>query len=405
MRLLSRAALVLILFLIPQAALAGHQLENGFPVELVSAAKDVRPQSLGIAWSGSVYGIVFDDYASEKNKTGSFFMVVRPDGKVISGPVRLSKKKYGSHPKIAWTDGDFMVLHQAGKKLKGGGFKIKYYLARFNSAGNKLGENTLDATPGSELYGIHNKLVWNGKELGIFMLADIYKENLYSVLAFCKADAKGVPGKSKAISTKFDQAGDVIWDGSRYVLFGVHRLSYESSKQVPSARIMLIDGEGEVIDTQYYKKIASADEFLGASIVATHKKNVYLLAFGTLSANVGVSPTAHLSDVYATQLRISGGKYKGFKPQNITKGMSDDWSFPTILRDGKKYYFTANLGTAGCDFAFAEMSLNGKIASKPVEYMVLRPTAGAAPPYPVMSGKVCGIVFVDGALMLHRVKP
>ena len=405
MRLLSLATLAIALLFIPQAALAGHELENGFPVELVNAAKEARPQGLDIAWSGSVYGIVYDDYWWNKKKTGCYFMVVDADGKVVRGPVRLSKKQHGLDPKITWAGNAFAVLHPAGKQLAKYKWDLKYYLTRFNEKGKKLSERTLVVIPGNELYADYGHLVWNGKELGIFLLADHEDKNLYTVLTFCSVNAKGVPGESKVISVKYDQASDVIWDGNRYVFLGMHRYTYDGSEQVPTARIILIDSDGEVITTRYFEGIALADEFRGASIVATHKKNVYLIAFSTLRPGSQTSPPTHWYDVYTTQVRIVGSKFSRFNPKNASQKMSDHWSFPTLVRDGRNYYLTANLGLAGCDFAFAKVNLKGKITSKPVQHSAPRPACGAAPPYPVMAGNFCGIIFVESTLMMHKIKP
>ncbi|HUX05763.1 MAG TPA: hypothetical protein VMX35_00485 [Acidobacteriota bacterium] len=374
------------------------------PLALVKAAKEPRGQSLDIAWSGSVFGIVYDDYWHDKNKTGSFFMVVDSNGKTLFGPKRLAKKQYGTEPKIEWMGDSFAIVHTAGKKT-GGNWHLKYYLARYSTTGKKLSEYTLDGIPGLDWYGNHTRMQWTGSELGIFYVADPPEEGILKLI-FCKAEADGAPSAGRIIHDYFFTGSDAIWDGGRFVYFGLSMVDEETSQQdKPTAVIMTLDRDGNITSQKKYNDFIYGGFFQGASLIPLPKKNLYLLAFGVAKAGAPPPISNHWYDVYTTQLKIAGGKFSRFLPKNATMKKTGSWSFPTMHRDGKKSYITALLGNAGSSLAFAKMSARGGIKSGPIEFRRPEPACGACPPYSAWGGRECGIVWVYGDLLFNIAIP
>ena len=399
----SCVALSFLLFSAP--AVAEHTFKFDGPVELVRPGKEPRGQSLGIAWSGSVFGVVYDSYWWDKKKSGSFFMIVDKDGNKVFGPVKLSKKQHSADPKIVWAGDAFAVLHCAGKKM-GKQWALNYYLARFNEKGKKLSENKLDGIPEDINYPIYSKMFWTGKDIGIFYLAKLPVTNRSFTMSFCKADSQGLPGKSVQIYDYVHFNFDVAWDGRRYVYVGTSTTEWETGTETSAATLMVLDTDGNVSARKTFTGFALVDFYQGISVIPTHKKNVFLVAIAIVRPGNSVAPgSAHWIDLYTTQLKVKDGKFFRFSPKNVTQSLTDSWSFPTLLRDGKNYYFTALLGTAGSSFAFARMNARGKVTSKPLEFQRPRPVCGCLPPYPVWAGKECGVVFVYGGVQFNVIRP
>ncbi len=397
----SVVALVLV-FAVPLSAQKRFKFDE--PVALVKATKEPRGQSLDIAWNGSVFGIVYDDYWHDKNKTGSFFMVVDRDGKTLYGPKRLSRKQYGTDPKIEWMGNSFAIVHTAGKKT-GSKWRLKYYLARYDTAGKKLSEHTLDGIPGLDWYGNHTRMQWTGNELGVFYVADPPEGGIL-YLCFSKVGADGVPSTSKIIYDYFFTESDAIWDSGRFVYFGLSMVDEETSQQdKPTAVIMTLDRDGTITSQKKYNDFVYGGFFQGASLIPLPKKNLYLLAFGVAIASAPPPAAGHWYDLYTTQLRISGGKYSRFLPKNSSLKKTESWSFPTMHQDGKKCYITALLGNAGSSLAFAKMSARGGIKPNSIEFRRPEPPCGACPPYSAWAGKECGIVWVYGDLLFNIAIP
>lgn len=392
--------------LISVSLCAQHQFKFGDPITLVTANKEPRGQSMGIAWSGSVYGVVYDDYWWNKTKTGTYFLIVDPSGKRVFGPKRLSKKQMGMDPKIVWAGDAFAILHPAGTK-KGDDCDYNYYLARYSTAGKRLSEHTLDGIPSNDNDPIYGTLVWTGTDIGIFYYGDLKSENIWMSHMFCRADSSGVPGKSVEISQKMYSQLDVIWDGKQYVFLGAQTVGSGKS-ETHEVRLFTLDADGNITTDQLYKDFTDIDFFQGVAIVQSHKKNKYLIAIGVVRPDTGaLPPNAHWIDLYTTLVKIRKGKVSRFSPKNVTSRLADDWSFPTLHRDGKNYYVTALNGTAGSCFAFAKMNAKGKIVSNPLTFVRPKPACGACPPYSAWDAKhkECGIAFIHGSLDFNIAKP
>jgi hypothetical protein len=112
----------------------------------------------------------------------------------------------------------------------------------------------------------------------------------------------------------------------------------------------------------------------------------------------------HWYDVYAATIKVRKGKFKSLKPRIISLNQPYDWSFPTLLRDGKNYYITAMLTASGCSNAFARINAKGKIISSPLMRMVPGPGCGAWPPYPALAGKECAWVFCEGGVYFQIIR-
>ena len=398
--------IVLSLVLLPASLAAQHQFKFNDPVELVKAIKEPRGQSLGIAWSGSVYGIVYDDYWWNKTRTGCYFLIVDPNGKTVFGPKRLSKKQNGMDPKIVWAGNAFAVLHPAGVK-KGDDTDYKYYLARYSEAGKKLSEYELDGAPATDNDPIYCKLVWTGADIGIFYYGGIEDRNIRNSHLFCRADSAGVPGRSIKIMQDFYANLDIIWDGKQYVFLGAQPYGTGKGKWT-EVRILALDADGKITADAMYKDFIPIDFFQGVSLVQSHKKNRYLCTIGVVRTDSAPGATeAHWIDIYAALVRIRKGKITRFSPKNVTLGMSDSWSFQTVHRDGKKYYVTALLGVTGSSFAFARMNGKGRIISTPLELHLPRPACGCMPPYSAWDAKrkECGVAFIYEGLLFEIAKP
>jgi hypothetical protein len=381
-----------------------HQFKFDDPVKLVPTSREPRGQSLGIAWSGSVYAIVYDDYWWNKNKTGTYFLIVDANGKKVFGPKKLAKKQMGMDPKIVWAGDAFAILHPAGIK-KGDETDYKYYLARYSTSGKKLSEYELDGIPTDDNSAIYCKLVWTGTDIGIFYYGDIPDKNIWSCHLFCKADSAGVPGKSVQILYHLYGILDVIWDGNRYLFLGAQVFG-SGDEATHEVRIIVLDSEGNITTDQTYTDFTDIDFFQGVSIVQSHKKNKYLVAVGVVRPDdSALPPEAHWIDLYTTQVKVAGGNISGFNPKNVTASQKDDWSFPTLLRDGKNYYVTALLGTAGSCFGFAKMNAKGRIVSQPLDFQRPRPSCGCCPPYVAFGNKEVGVAFIYGDLYFNIVKP
>jgi hypothetical protein len=397
------AAALALLLLFPLTLTAQHKFKFDEPVTLVKAAKEPRPQGLDIAWSGSVFGIVYDDFWWNKDKTGSYFMIVDKDGKVIFGPKKLSKKQQSSEPKIAWMGDSFAIVHSAGTK-SGSDWNLNYYIARYSTKGKKLSEHALAGIPTFDWCGNMTCLAWTGDELGIFYVALSTQDNSLA-LFFARIGSAGLPSVDKEIYSYYYSECDAAWDGSRFVYLGVAETDYEGgAADVPTAKIMVVDRDGGITLENKYTNFAYAGFFQGVSILPLAKQNTYLIAFGVAIA--GAPPVAgHWYDVYTTQLKIAGGNFSRFAPKNASYKRPDSWTFPTLHRDGKNVYITSMVGGTGCDFAFAKMSARGSVRSKPLETHYPRPSCGAWPPYSVWAGKECAIIWVNGDLLFNIVEP
>jgi hypothetical protein len=404
MRSRALAAVIILLLLFPLTLLAQHKFKFEEPVTLVKAAKEPRPQGLDIAWNGSVYGIVYDDFWGGKSRTGSYFMVVDKDGKVLFGPKRLSSKQQSSEPKIKWIGDSFAVLHNAGTK-SGNNWILKNYIARYSANGKKLSEHTLAGIPTFDWCGDMTRMAWTGTELGVFYVALSTQDNSLAIY-FARVGADGVPTIDKEIYSYYYLECNAIWDGSRFIYLGVAATDYEEGEAgVPTAKFIVVDRDGNITNEKKYTNFAYAGFFQGVSIVPLAKKNTYLIALGVAIASTPPPAEGHWYDVYTTPLRIAGGQFSGFAPKNVSYKRTDSWTYPTLMRDGNKLYILSMVGNTGCDFAFAKMNTKGRIRSTPLEFHRPRPSCGAWPPYPAWAGKECGVIWVYNDLLFNVIQP
>jgi hypothetical protein len=394
----------LIILCLPGLVVAQHSYKFDSPKQIAGVKYDVRPQSLGIAWSGKVFGVVFDDYWYDKSSNTAYFMLVNKNGSSIAGPIKLARKQYVMDPRICWGDDSFLILYSAGRKKGKNSWKLNYYVIRFDEKGKKLSEEELDGIPWNDNTSLVTKMLWTGNAFHAVYLGNLKSANQYGAMLLCRISPEGIPEKSVVLLENIYYAWDVNWDGEQFIYADLFSLTEGARKT--QARFYIFDEDGKTVASQTFVTLIPADAYQGVSIIPTHRSNRYLMAFSVLRPSNNPGPTAmHWYDVYASTVKFRKGKIKGFSPRMTTLNQPYDWSFPTLHRDGKNYYITAMLTTSGCSNAFARTNAKGKIVSAPLMRMVPGPGCGAWPPYSVMAGKECAWVYCEGAVYFQIIKP
>ena len=353
------------LLLMPAAAQAQHKFKWTHPKTLVNYSQN--PENPDIAWDGHNFGIVYDNFYYNNASSAVYLILVNTDGNVVKGPIKISSKKYAFYAKIVWTGNTYGILYGAGTKV-GTQWSLRYYLARYNSSGNKLGERELTGDSDYYYYTRHSKLIWTGSEFAIFYYADPDKQSTYAseYPIFCKADANGNPGPVLAQYQNLFDSFDAIWNGKEFLVVGADAFRGYVSEGV--VQVLVLDKDGAIKQRKTVIGFAQMNNCEGTSITQIKGKK-YLVAVGNYRPEGAPATAAYnkTGDVYSSMIKVKKKSISGLDPKNVTKHEGENWISPKIYRVGKTNYLFATCGS-GCSYAFAKISDNGTITSNPLHY-------------------------------------
>ena len=336
-------------------AFADHQFKYANPIELVNSANN--PRYPEIAWSGSRYAIVYDDY-NRGSSSGAYLLLVDQNGNVVLGPKKISTRTYALCPKIIWSGSEFVILYAEGTSTD----NMNYYIERFNSSGYRISRNSLPGTC-LEYNPYYAKLIWMGnrKEFGIFYRA-IPPGDIRNYPLFCKVDSSGNPGQILQIYNSSLYYKDICWDGKRFVVFGGG--VFYSWYSVGVAQLLVLDGNGKqicngmgLVPIRYCYDVA---------LLPLKKKKTYLLAYSGYSDTGASAPAVNPDnryDYFTGQVKVKNKKVSNLNLKNTTKSLESGWTYPNGIIIGNKYYIA---GGHGCGIAFAQIDDKGRIIGSPL---------------------------------------
>jgi len=347
-------------------AFAQHQFKFANEKTLVPAGNS--PQNPEIAWDGTNFGIVYDDFDFGQSSSGVYFLIVNTNGQVVQGPIKINAKAFALYPKIVWTGSAYGILYTAGVK-SGTQFELKHYLARVNAGGNKLGENELVGDSTSSYYTQFAELLWSGSRYGIFYCADPKKTFTwaYEHPLFCTADASGKPSDVKQVYDSYIENFDVVWDGKNYVVACIG--SFSSWYKQGVVQVLVLDINGAVTKVKSVIGFAPVNSCAGASIVPIKKKNSYLLTFGVYfpTETARASATNKVGDLFSSNFSVKKSGITGLAPRNVTEMEPETWLNATLIKAGNNCYIVSRSGeSSACDFEFAQLNSSGEIISSPL---------------------------------------
>lgn len=306
-----------------------------------------------IAWNGSKFAIVFDNFRYGATSSRVYLMFVGADGKITRKPKKISTGKVAVHPKIIWTGKEFAVLYASGKKERQR-YNMSYYLERLTSAGKRLSREKLQGGFEEDYQPRDSVLIWTGKNFGIFYKADPQGTERPFQL-FCKADSSGVPDETVR---QYDYLGENLaigWDGTRYIVFSGRFSSFTT--EGCEMQLMFLDADGEELSKKQFTHFSEANWFSGVGLIPL-KKNKVLLVAGIQYPLESVSFAAVRSDFFTSTVRIKKNSIGVIKFKNATKALEEGWKYPEGFAHNNKYYVG---GGHGCGIGIAEVSAKGKV--------------------------------------------
>jgi len=112
-----------------------------------------------ISWSGSEFGIAWEGQEDTDTRTTIFFTRVGADGNEISDDVKAGGSEGSHSPAIAWTGSEYGV---AFEDHRDGNWEI--YFSRLTATGSIIGQETRISKSGA--WSLYPDLAWSGSEFG-----------------------------------------------------------------------------------------------------------------------------------------------------------------------------------------------------------------------------------------------
>lgn len=359
MKLLSTGFAVLIV-LFSVAVFAGEgdpTMKFSKSVELASykAASDRLPD---IASNGSRIAIVYDDYDWSKNSCSAYLVLVDTNGNITKGPIKLSNESYSLSPQIVWTGSKFGILYAAGNKNK-----QNYYLACYNSSGNKISQKQLPGSCTYIGYTDNSRLIWMGNHFGAFYYAK-FGDGWYQCPGFYKTSGSGPPSEEVVLYDDNPYYMDIIWDGSRFLMLAAD--SFQSWKSRMVVQLLVLDSNGKLKGEKSLIGPSSMLDCDGTAIIQLKKKNRFLAVIAGDCKTGGAAPPADTRrDLFAAPVKAKKKGVGNLNLNNVTRAHDSGWAYPQGINVNGKTVVGAS---HGCGIGVAVLNDKGQVTGKPLHY-------------------------------------
>ncbi len=133
--------------------------KTGAAVRISSNSEDSKRPD--IAWSGSEYGVAWDDYRDGNAEI--YFRIVGPAGSLVTPETRLTfNSSYSYRPKVAWNGSEYGITWYDYRDV---GTCSETYFTRVSAGGTQLQANQRISYNGGCSWG--QDIVWSGSEYGL----------------------------------------------------------------------------------------------------------------------------------------------------------------------------------------------------------------------------------------------
>lgn len=205
-----------------------------------------------IAWNGSEYGAVWEDYLVNRREI-YFGRIDKNGSRPIFEKAVTNKIGFAKNPEIVWSGSNYGIFWWDTRNTGGESAKGNLYFQKANQSGQFIGNNLRFTDDLSSIFKVNS--IWGNSEFASVWADD---RNGQSDIYFVRAnDGGSILGSEKRLTetTEDSMNPSIVWDGSNYRVVWQERTSDSGA------------GHYEI----YYQKLSSTGEKIGNIVKLTTK--------------------------------------------------------------------------------------------------------------------------------------